>query len=127
MNNSPLTNPSFRHLFTAQICSLLGVGLLTVAISLAAYQIGGAAKGGQILGLLLALKMLTYVFLAPLAETLLANLPCKQAMVSLNLGRMLLLLPMAFVTETWQVAGLVFAFFVLAAGFTPMFQPNPDK
>lgn len=93
-----------------------------MALSLAAYRLGGAAAGGQVLGLLLALKMVAYLVLAPLAETLLANVSRKRAMVSLDLGRMLLLLPMAFVTETWQVAALAFAFFVLAAGFTPLFQ-----
>lgn len=122
MNTSPLVNSSFRSLFAAQIFSLLGVGILTVALSLAAFRIGGAETGGQVLGLLLALKMLAYVFLAPLAETVLANVPRKRAMVSLDLGRMLLLLPMAFVTETWHVAVLAFAFFVLSAGFTPLFQ-----
>ena len=122
MTTSPLANSSFRRLFAAHVCSLLGVGLLTVALSLAAYRLGGAAAGGQVLGLLLALKMVAYVVLAPLAETLLANVSRKRAMVSLDLGRMLLLLPMAFVTETWQVAALAFAFFVLAAGFTPLFQ-----
>lgn len=122
MTTSPLANPSFCRLFVAHVCSLLGVGLLTVALSLAAYRIGGAAAGGQVLGLLLALKMVAYVVLAPLAETLLANVSRKGSMVSLDLGRMLLLLPMAFVTEIWQVAALAFAFFVLAAGFTPLFQ-----
>ena len=118
----PLANSSFRRLFAAQICSLLGVGLLTVALSLAAFRIGGVAAGGQVLGMLLALKMVAYVALAPLAETVLASVPRKRAMVALDLGRMLLLIPMIFVAETWQVAGLAFAFFVLAAGFTPLFQ-----
>lgn len=119
---SPLSSPTFRRLFAAQICSLVGVGLLTVALSLAAYRIGGIAAGGKVLGMLLALKMVAYVVLAPLAETLLANVSRKRAMVGLDLGRMLILLPMVFVTETWHVAGLAFAFFVLAAGFTPLFQ-----
>ena len=108
---SPLANKSFRRLFAAQIFSLLGVGLLTVALSLAAFRIGGAEAGGKVLGMLLALKMVAYVVLAPLAETVLAGLPRKRAMVLLDLGRMLLLVPMAFVTEIWQVAGLAFAFF----------------
>ncbi|WP_220799036.1 MFS transporter [Roseobacter sp. OBYS 0001] len=120
--SSPLSSPTFRRLFAAQICSLIGVGLLTVALSLAAFRIGGAVAGGQILGLLLALKMVAYVMLAPLAETLLSGVSRKRAMVSLDMGRLLLLLPMAFVTQPWQVATLAFAFFVLAAGFTPLFQ-----
>ena len=119
---TPLANPSFRRLFAAQICSLLGVGLLTVALSLTAFRIGGAETGGQVLGMLLALKMVAYVLLAPLAEAVLAKVSRKRAMVSLDLGRMILLLPMVLVTETWQFAGLAFGFFVLAAGFTPLFQ-----
>lgn len=119
---TPLANPSFRRLFAAQVCSLLGVGLLTVALSLAAYRIGGPTAAGQMLGLLLALKMVAYVLLAPVAETLLAGVSRKRAMVLLDLGRMLLLLPMVFVTQTWHVASLAFAFFVLSAGFTPLFQ-----
>jgi len=122
LNDTPLNNPSFRRLFAAQICSLLGVGLLTVALSLAAFRIGGAAAGGQILGLLLALKMVAYVIFAPFAETILSGHPRKRVMVSLDLGRMVLLLPMAFATETWQIGVLAFAFFVLASGFTPLFQ-----
>ncbi|MGY9048047.1 hypothetical protein P775_26105 [Puniceibacterium antarcticum] len=120
--NSPLSDPTFRRLFAAQICSLVGVGLLTVALSLMAYRIGGAAAGGQVLGLLLALKMVAYVLLAPLAETLLSRVSRKRAMVGLDFGRMMLLLPMGLVTSTWQLAVLAFAFFVLAAGFTPLFQ-----
>lgn len=119
---SPLSHPAFRTLFAAQICSLLGVGLLTVALSLAAYRIGGDAAGGRVLGMLLALKMVAYVGLAPLAEGLFSGRNRKQVMVGLDAGRMLLLLPMLFVTETWQIAGLAFVFFVLAAGFTPLFQ-----
>lgn len=122
MTDSPLANPSFRRLFAAQICSLIGVGLLTVALSLAAYRIGGVVAGGQVLGFLLALKMIAYVIFAPLAETVLAGLSRKRAMVGLDLGRMLLLLPMAFATQFWHIGALAFAFFVLASGFTPLFQ-----
>lgn len=119
---SPIGNPAFRTLFLAQICSLLAIGLMTVAMSLAAYRIGGAAAAGQILGFLLAVKMVAYVFLAPMAETLLAGRPRKPVMVGLDLARMLLLLPMAFATETWQIAALAFLFFGVSSGFTPVFQ-----
>ena len=119
---SPLTNPNFRWLFSAQICSLVGVGLLTVGLSLAAYRIGGAEAAGQVLGLLLALKMVAYVGLAPLAESLLSGVPRKVALVALDIGRMVLLIPMAFTTDIWQIAALSFVFFSLSAGFTPLYQ-----
>lgn len=119
---SPLTNPNFRWLFSAQICSLVGVGLLTVGLSLAAYRIGGAEAAGQVLGLLLALKMVAYVGLAPLAESLLQGVPRKAALVTLDVGRMVLLIPMAFTTDIWQIAALSFLFFSMSAGFTPLYQ-----
>lgn len=122
MLKGPLANKSFRRLFAAQIFSLLGVGLLTVALSLLAFRIGGTKSGGQVLGLVLALKMVAYVFLAPLAETLSEGLSRKRVMVSLDFGRMLLLLPMAFATEIWHIVALTFTFFALSAGFTPLFQ-----
>ena len=119
---SPLANPNFRWLFGAQICSLLGVGLLTVALSLAAFRIGGVQAAGQVLGLLFALKMIAYVGLAPLAESLLGGVSRKVALVALDIGRMLLLLPMAFTTDIWQIASVSFVFFALSAGFTPLYQ-----
>lgn len=119
---SPLANPNFRWLFGAQLCSLIGIGLLTVALSLAAFRIGGAEAAGQVLGLLLALKMVAYVALAPLAESLLSGVSRKSALVSLDLGRMLLLVPMAFTTTTWHIVALSFCFFALSASFTPLYQ-----
>jgi len=118
----PLRDPAFRKLFAAQILSLTGIGLLTIALALVAYGIGGDGSGGTVLGLLLALKMVAYVGFAPFAETLLARFPRKGAMAGLDIGRMLLLVPMAFAGAPWQIAALAFAFFVLSAGFTPLFQ-----
>ncbi|MBW4985376.1 MFS transporter [Mameliella sp. CS4] len=119
---SPLANPSFRTLFAAQVFSLLAIGLMTVAMSLAAYRIGGVVAAGQIMGFLLAVKMVAYVGVAPLAEALFAGRRRKHVMIALDLGRMLLLLPMAFATQTWQFAGLALVFFAVSSGFTPLFQ-----
>jgi len=120
--SSPLASAAFRRLFAAQLCSLLAVGLLTVALSLAAWRIGGESGGGQLLGLLLLLKMVAYVGLAPLAQPLLAGRSRKRTMVGLDLGRLLLLLPMGLASDTWQLVLLVFLFFTLTAAFTPLFQ-----
>lgn len=129
---SPLSTPAFRMLFSAQIASLMGIGLLTVALSLAAYRIGGIAAGGQILGLLLALKMVAYVGLAPLADAVLRGRGRKRVMALLDIGRMALLVPMAFAATTLDIAILAFAFFALSSAFTPLFQSTipdvlPDK
>lgn len=39
---SPLRNPIYRHLFAAQLLSLLGTGLATVALGLLAFELAGA-------------------------------------------------------------------------------------
>ena len=119
---SPLAVPPFRTLFAAQVLSLMAIGLMTVGMSLAAYRIGGAAAAGQILGFLLAVKMVAYVGVAPLAQALFAGLGRKRTMMGLDLTRMALLLPMAFATETWHIAALALAFFAVSAAFTPLFQ-----
>ncbi|WP_323776087.1 MFS transporter [Leisingera sp.] len=129
---SPIANPAFRTLFAAQVFSLLAIGLMTVAMSLAAYRIGGTAAAGQILGFLLAVKMVAYVCVSPLAEALFAGRRRKRVMVGLDVARMFLLLPMAFATQTWQIAALALVFFAVSSGFTPLFQsviPDvlPDK
>ena len=63
---SPLRNPTFRHLFAAQLVALLGTGLATVALGLLAWQLAGD-NAGAILGTALAIKMVAYVTLAPVA------------------------------------------------------------
>lgn len=119
---SPFANRAFRSLFAAQVWSLMAIGLMTVAMSLAAYRIGGEAAAGQILGFLLAVKMVAYVGVSPLAEAVFSGRPRKRVMIGLDAARMLLLLPMAFATETWQIAGLALIFFSVSSGFTPLFQ-----
>ena len=42
---SPLSNLTYRHLFLAQVLSLLGTGLATVALGLLAYELAGADAG----------------------------------------------------------------------------------
>ena len=40
-----LANRRFRHLFAAQVLSLLGTGLATFALALLAYDLAGAEVG----------------------------------------------------------------------------------
>lgn len=63
---SILTNRTFRHLYAAQIISLVGTGLATVALGLLAWKLAGANLG-LVLGTALSIKMIAYVSLAPVA------------------------------------------------------------
>ena len=120
--SSPLQNPAFRKLFTAQVLSLLGIGVMTVSLSLSAFEFGGLDMGGPILGGILALKMIAYVLVAPLAEPLTSALPRRRVLVGIDIIRLTLVACMGFAETPLQVASLAFLFFAVSSAFTPLFQ-----
>ena len=120
--SSPLRHRSFRRLFAAQILSLVGIGVMTVSLSLDAFATGGIQAGGLLLGGILALKMVAYVLVAPLAEVLLARLPRRPTLVGIDLLRLGLVAAMGFAVAPWQIMVLAFVFFAVSSGFTPLFQ-----
>lgn len=123
---SVLANRTYRHLFAAQALSLIGTGLTTVALGLLAYDLAGA-DAGAVLGTALALKMIAYVGIAPLAGAFASRLPRRAFLVALDLCRASLVLLLPFVTEIWQIYVLVFLFQAFSAAFTPTFQATiPD-
>lgn len=121
-----LKKPVFRHLFVAQVFSLAGTGLATVALALLAYDLAGA-DAGVVLGTAFALKMVAYVGLSPLVGAFAARLPRRGFLVSLDLCRAVLVGLLLFVEVVWQVYLLVFLFQSFSAAFTPSFQATlPD-
>ncbi|PIE08569.1 MAG: MFS transporter [Rhodobacterales bacterium] len=116
-----LANPTFARLFIAQAAALLGTGLLTVALGLLAYDLAGA-RAGAVLGTALTIKMAAYVGLAPLAGALAERLPRKQVLIAADLTRAAVALALPFVSEVWQVYGLIFVLQAASATFTPAFQ-----
>ena len=116
-----LSNRTFRHMFAAQLIALVGTGLATVALGLLAWQLAGA-DAGLVLGTALAIKMVAYVGLAPLAAALAERLPRRGFLVALDLTRAGVVLFLPFVTEIWQVYVLIFVLQAASAGFTPAFQ-----
>ena len=121
-----LSDRTFRHLFAAQLVALLGTGLATVALGLLAWQLAGA-DAGLVLGTALAIKMIAYVGLAPFAAALAERLPRRAFLVALDLIRASVVLFLPFVTEVWQIYGLIFLLQAASAGFTPAFQATiPD-
>jgi MFS family permease len=119
-------NRTYRHLFAAQVIALLGTGLATVALGLLAYDLAGA-DAGVVLGTALAIKMVAYVVLAPVAAAFAERLPRRRMLVALDLVRAAVALALPFVTEVWQVYVLIFALQAASAGFTPTFQATiPD-
>lgn len=100
---------------------LIGFGLTTVALGLLAFELGGD-NAGEILGIALGLKMVTYVLVAPLVASLAANLSRKKLLIGLDLVRALAVGAIAFVDQVWQVYLLIVILSAGAAGFTPALQ-----
>lgn len=121
-----LGNRTYRHLFGAQVLSLIGTGLTTVALGLLAYDLAGA-DAGIVLGIALTIKMVAYVGIAPVAGALAGLFPRRGLLVTLDVIRAAMVLFLPFVTEIWQIYALVFLFQACSAVFTPAFQATiPD-
>ena len=121
-----LGNRTYRHLFLAQVVALLGTGLATVALGLLAFDLAGA-NAGAVLGTALAIKMVAYIGVAPIAAAFAERLPRRAMLVTLDLVRAAVALMLPFVTEIWQVYTLIFLLQSASAGFTPTFQATiPD-
>ena len=97
-----LSNRIYRHLFLAQVIALIGTGLATVALGLLAFDLAGE-EAGAVLGTALAIKMVAYVGVAPLAAAFAERLPRRAMLVFLDLVRAGVAVILPFVTEVWQV------------------------
>lgn len=121
-----LANRTYRHLFAAQVIALTGTGLMTVALALLAYELAGA-NAGAVLGTALAIKMIAYVSIAPLAGDLAGKLPRRAFLVSLDLIRAAIAVALPFVDQVWQIYILIALLQSASAAFTPTFQATiPD-
>ncbi|MCH8239383.1 MAG: MFS transporter [Proteobacteria bacterium] len=118
---SVLHNRTYRHLFAAQVVALLGTGLATVALALLAFGLAGD-QAGLVLGTALAIKMIAYVGVAPVANAFVDRLPRRRVLVAMDLVRASTVLCLPFVSEVWQVYVLIFVLQSSSAVFTPTFQ-----
>ena len=116
-----LENRTYRHLFAAQVIALLGTGLLTVALGLLAYDLSGDDAGAT-LGTALAIKMIAYVGLAPIANAVVERLPRKAVLIGADLVRASVALFLPFIDAVWQIYLLIFVLQAASATFTPAFQ-----
>ncbi len=118
---SVLRRSAYRKLFTAQVVALLATGLLTVALGLLAFDLAGG-QAGAVLGTALTIKMVAYVFVAPVMAALVERLPRKSVLVNADLVRAAIALSLPFIDQVWQIYVLVFVLQSASATFTPAFQ-----
>ncbi|WP_410567448.1 MFS transporter [Amycolatopsis sp. cmx-4-61] len=119
--SSLFAHRDYRHLFAAQLVALFGTGLTTVALGLLAYELAGA-EAGAVLGTALAIKMITYVTVAPIAAAYADRVPRRVFLVCLDVTRALVVPVLPFVTQVWQIYVLIVVLQSASAAFTPTFQ-----
>ena len=123
---SIFANRTYRHLFAAQVIALIGTGLATVALGLLAFDLAGN-DAGVVMGTALAIKMIAYVGVAPIAAAFAERLPKRTMLVTLDVIRAGVALLLPFVSPIWEVYVLIFVLQSASAAFTPTFQATiPD-
>lgn len=115
-------NPTFRYLFASQVMSLVGTGLMTVALALLAYDIGGAAEAGLVLSGVFTIKMIAYVGFAPVGNSFVHRVPVRPLLVGLDVARLVLALILPLATQIWQIYLIMLVFQMCSAVFTPAYQ-----
>lgn len=116
-----LREPRFRRLFSAQLVALVGTGLATVALALLAFDLAGE-QAGAVLGTALAIKMVVYVVLSPVAGAVVPPGARKQALIGLDLVRAAVAMVLPFADQVWHIYVLIALLQSASACFTPMFQ-----
>ncbi|RWK43838.1 MAG: MFS transporter [Mesorhizobium sp.] len=123
---SVLSNPTFRACYLAQVASLVGAGVATVALGLMAFELVGSAAGA-VLGTALALKTLTTVGFSSFITATLERFPRRRVLVGLELMRGAVMLTFPFVTEIWQIYLLIVLLHTASAGLVPSLRATiPD-
>lgn len=122
-----LKHRAYRHFFAAQVGSLIGTGMMTVALGLLAYHLAGPGHASTVLGTALAVKMVVYVLVSPIVASFAARWPRRPLLVSMDLIRAGLVLMLPWVSSVWQIYLLVAVLQTCSAAFTPTFQATiPD-
>ncbi|GLO63271.1 MFS transporter [Vibrio sp. MACH09] len=116
-----LKNRNYLRLLLAQITSLTGTGVSSICLALLAYDLA-ESEVSMVLSTIFAIKMLTYILLAPVLSTVSQKLPVGKTMVALDLVRAGVFAFMPFVSSLWEVYFLTFLINACSAWFTPLYQ-----
>lgn len=125
--DAPATVPSvwrngvFTSLFVAQAASLTGSGISAIALGLLAFQLVGASVS-EVVGVVLTIRILARVLLAPWAGQVARALGTKPAMIIGDGLSALAVFGFFFVTDVWQIYALAVLLNVANATFTPLYK-----
>jgi NRE family putative nickel resistance protein-like MFS transporter len=116
-------NPDYVRLFLAQVASLLGSGVTSVALAVFAYDLAGR-NATVVVGTALMLRILAFVLLSPIAGVLADRVDRKRMLIVADLLRVALVGLFPWVTTVWQVYALIFAINAVTAFFTPVYEAS---
>ena len=116
-------NRDFTRLFAAQLTSLLGSGVTSVALAAFAYQLSGR-NATVVVGTALTLRILAFVLFAPAAGILADRVDRRRLLVGADLARVALMGVFPFITTVWEVYLLIFLLNAVTAFFTPAFEAS---
>jgi MFS transporter, NRE family, putaive nickel resistance protein len=116
-----LRSPLFARLYLAQTISLLGDALTWVGLALLTFELAGS-QAATILSTALTLRVITFVVVAPWAGMLADSLPRKLILGTAHLARMSLVALLPWVSQIWQLYGLIVGLNIFNALFTPTFK-----
>jgi MFS transporter, NRE family, putaive nickel resistance protein len=122
MNNPPhwlQSNRVFARLYLAQAINLLGDALTWLGLALLAFELAGESSGSLLAGAL-TIRVLTFVILSPIAGVVADRVDRKALIITTHLGRMVIVCLFPFVTQIWQIYGLM----LLLNGFSAFFTPT---
>lgn len=114
-------NRVFTSLFVAQAASLTGSGISAIALGLLAFQLVGASVS-EVVGVVLTIRILARVLLAPWAGQVARMLGTKPAMLIGDGLSALAVLGFFFATNVWQIYALAVLLNVANATFTPLYK-----
>jgi NRE family putative nickel resistance protein-like MFS transporter len=115
-----LKNPIFARLYLAQTINLVGDSLTWLGLALLAFELAGE-KAGTVLAGALTLRVMAFVVLSPIAGSIADRVDRKRLMITTHLARMGIVCLLPFVTQVWQIYGIVLLLNVFYAFFTPTY------
>lgn len=114
-------NRNYLRLFAAQVASLIGSGVTSIALAAFAYELTGSSAA-VVVGTALTLRILAFVLLSPIAGVLADRIDRKRMLVAADLIRVALLGAFPFVDSVGEIYLLIFAINAVTAFFTPTFE-----
>ncbi|MEJ7732864.1 MAG: MFS transporter, partial [Polyangiaceae bacterium] len=117
-----LRNRRFVLLFGAQIVSLFGSGVTTVALALLAAELAGPARAPAVLGVALMLRILAFLLVSQPAGVLADRWPRKPLLLGADICRCALVALLPLARGMGAIYALVFLVNAATAVFTPVYE-----